>query len=217
MKAGVLILMLCTSFCFADSSNFQSEVTIYSGVSFLEVDSDAPVPCIYCEVLFGPIDYTLTQSVDSTFLFGAKVGRYIHKNIEVEGNFSIGPSRDVTITNNYFCPPGDVCPLPADELYYPIFFEEQNAVTYYYDGNFVYNFHAGSITPFFSIGLGGVSTNVHPETVHDFALLFGGGAKFYFDHVGLRFELVDRVLTNYFLTDDTEHDLQVQYGVLFGF
>ena len=213
MKATLFILILFSSFCFADET-WRNELTVYSGISFLNAETEFN-PCPICEGIVGPIDFTTTQSLDSSFVIGFKYGHYFNENMEVEGNFSIAPTRDLRTESGIFCPPGVVCPLT--DFFPPFFFDEQNAVTYYYDGNFVYNFHAGRITPFLSAGLGGISTAIKPETQHDLALTFGGGAKFTFENVGFRIEVNDRVIPDYFLTSNTENDLQVQYGVIFGF
>jgi len=211
------IFILVCSFCFADS-DWRNEVTIYSGISFVNAQHEGGF-CLACEIPIPvdipPFSFVTKESVDNSFLIGFKYGHYFNENIEVEGNFSIAPNRKIEIESGFVCPPGVICPL-VDLA--PVLFQKLSAVTYYYDGNFVYNFPTGKITPFFSAGMGGVSTDRDFfDTEHDLALTFGGGAKFTFEHVGFRIEVNDRVIPNYFLTDDTENDLQIQYGVMFGF
>jgi Outer membrane protein beta-barrel domain len=216
VKATWIILILFSSFCFADS-DWRNEVTIYSGVSFLnaEHEGDFCLPCVIPVDHVGPFDFISRESVDTSLLIGFKYGHYFNENIEVEGNFSIAPSRNIETETGFFCDPGVVCPLSD---FAPILFRKENAVTYYYDGNFVYNFPTGKITPFISAGMGGISTEREfAGTQHDLALTFGGGAKFTFEHVGFRIEVNDRVIPEYFLTHDLENDLQIQYGVMIGF
>jgi len=206
----ILVLVLFSTFCIADN-DWKNEATVYSGISFSNAETEQEL-CPFCAL---PITFTSRQSVSSSVLFGFKYGHYFTENIEVEGNFSIGPNREIEIENSFFCPPGEICPLEPQA---PFTLLKQNAVTYYYDGNFVYNFPTSKVTPFFSAGLGGVSTDRDFfDTEHDLALTFGGGAKFRFENVGFRIEVVDRIIPDYFLTNDTENDLQVQYGVMFRF
>jgi len=217
MRITILVLILFSTVSYADDA-WKNEWTIYSGISFLNAENEFN-PCPICESIPIPvvsqIDFTTTQSVDTSVLIGFKYGRYFNDNIEVEGNFGIAPTRDIRLESGFSCPPGEVCPLR--DFLAPFFSGQENAITYYYDGNFVYNFHVGRIRPFFSAGLGGVSTDTTVGIRNDVALVFGGGAKFRFQNVGFRIEVNDRVIPDYFLTQDTQNDLQVQYGFLFGF
>ncbi|PWT92124.1 MAG: hypothetical protein C5B54_04070, partial [Acidobacteria bacterium] len=98
----------------------------------------------------------------------------------------------------------------------PIFFSEGNAVSYDYDGNFVYNITHGNVRPYVTVGIGGVSTDAEQNSKTNFAFNYGGGAKFLFKNIGVRFEVNDHLTPNHWLTGKTEHDLQIQYGFLFG-
>ena len=188
-----------------------TEITIYSGISFPNLDVESQ-PCIFCAGPF-PVDVivplTTTTSLGHSFLFGVKAGVYLNPNIQLEGNFGIAPHQEFRQVSGIFCPPGQICPL------IPVFLYQQNVVSYFYDGDFVYNFMKGNVRPFAEVGLGATSANVRDTTSTDFTLVYGGGAKFYFRNFGFRFEVNDHLTPNNFLTKDTEHYVQVQYGFLF--
>jgi outer membrane protein with beta-barrel domain len=189
-----LLLLVC-----AASAGEGMEVTIHSGWSFLNADHREPS-------FFG-----IRTTVESSPLFGVKAGYYLNDRFEAEGQFAIAPSHNVITDNSFVCPPGQVCPL--FEL--PFFHRERNMVSYQYGGSFVYNFTRGDARPFASFGVGGVSSHVDDVTRTEFAMQAGGGVKFYFQKLGLRFEVIDQIIPDYSLTGRTEHDVQVQYGVMF--
>jgi hypothetical protein len=186
------------------------EITIHSGWSFADSETSYN-PCPYC---LAPIDYIATNSLGSSMLFGTKVAANLNRSMQVEGSFAVAPNRSLQSQNGYVCIPELPCPA-GDLIYPPIYYTETNAVSYQYGGSFVYNLATRNVTPFFIFGIGGYSTDTNEKAHHDFALNIGAGAKFYFDKVGLRFEVSDSVIPDYFLTGKTEHDLQVQYGFVF--
>lgn len=183
------------------------EVTVHSGWSFIDVEKRDPI-CLVCEFPF----FENTTTVNNSPLFGFKAGVYLSSHAEVEGRFSVSPNHNVITDNSFICPPGQICPLR--DLYFPFYHLERNMVAYNYGGNFIYNFTTSDVRPFVTFGVGGVSSDVDQFTSHDFALQYGGGAKFYFGRAGLRLEVVDQLIPNYFLTSKTQHDVQVQYGIV---
>ena len=120
----------------------------------------------------------------------------------------MAPNHDVTTANGFVCI-DEVCP------YIPSFLLERNMVVYDYDANFLYNILTGDVQPYFTIGVGGVASDLDNDVRNDFAFNYGGGAKFWFKKVGVRFELNDHVIPDYFLTSKTEHNVQIQYGFVF--
>jgi len=218
MRAKILLILLLTlgaQIALADEIFKRTEITIYSGWSFLDIKNPNAGCLIICPPLpaLGP-DFAILneETVKSSVLFGFKAGQYLNPHMEVEGNFTIAPNHGFAQTVRVVCAPGEICPLIA----FPDFLKQENFVAYNYDGNFVYNILSGNIRPYVTIGAGGVSTDTQEGVRTNFAFNFGGGAKFYLGKIGLRFELNDHLIPNYFLTDKTEHDLQLQYGVVFG-
>jgi Outer membrane protein beta-barrel domain len=220
MRAKILLVLLLTltaRMALADNVQRKTEITIYSGWSFLDATNRAGGCLIICvdppvPVPFPGFAIINEQKVKSSVLFGFKAGEYLNPHMELEGNFAIAPHHRFEQSIRVECSPGEICPLIA----LPDFLREQNFVAYNYDGNFVYHFVTGNIRPFLDIGAGGVSTDTENGVRTNFAFNFGGGAKFYLGKIGLRFELNDHLIPNYFLTEKTENDLQLQYGIVFG-
>lgn len=204
------------------SLHAQTEITVYSGFSFVNAQG-ITAPCLACAgpvVSPGlPIPFFQTRrTLDGGFLIGFKGGYHFNENVEVEGNFSVAPKQKLTTETFFQCPPGIVCPLQrnaAGLAIFPFLNESRNVVSYYYDGDMVYNILLRHVTPFVEAGLGGVSSDSGSGTETDLAFNFGGGAKFPFRRFALRLELNDHVIASHFVSGKTEHDLQVQYGVLF--
>ena len=183
------------------------EVTINSGWSFNNADVEFG-PCPVCQYILPP--FTTTTSVSDSILIGFKTAYFLNQRSAIEGSFSISPNHDVKTQSRFVCRE-EVCPL----LFIPDFLSDRNMVVYQYDANFLYSLLTGDVQPYITIGVGGVASDLDNDVRNDFAINYGGGAKFWFKKVGLRFEVNDHVITNYFLTDKTEHNLQIQYGFAF--
>ena len=206
----LLVLLFSNSALQAQEPEKKSEITIYSGISFLDVE-DVTEPCLLC---LSPLPALIqTSTLDGGFLIGFKFGYYLNETVEVEGNFSVAPNQDFTLQSSIFCP-AEPCPLMQGE-FAPVIFFEKRAVSYAYNGNLVYNLNGKTVTPFVTAGIGGMSTDLQEEVHSDFVFNFGGGTKFHFKNVGVRFELNDQVIPDHFLSGKTEHDLQIQYGFFF--
>lgn len=211
-KMLILVALLAQGAAWADSPARTSEITIFSGWSFLNAEQQVEV-CPFCLYPYpSPIAET---EVKQSVLLGFKAGYYINGNFEVEGGFGIAPNHNVRFSNNQIvCIPEFPCPADKSDLL-PYFTTPENLVAYQYEGNFVYNITTGDVRPFVTFGVGGVSSDLQAGARHNFALNFGGGSKFYFKKMGIRLEVNDHVLPSYFLNDKTEHDLQIQYGFVF--
>lgn len=187
------------------------EITVHSGWSFLNAKVEYPV----CPVCFPPYPYPQSESkINQSALFGFKTGVYLNDRFEVEGAFAVAPNHNHDFSNSQICIPENPCVLARDFIV-PFGNQRENVVTYQYEGNFVYNFLKGDTKPFFTFGIGGVSSDFEQTVANNFAFNFGGGTKFYFNNVGVRLEVNDHVMPNYFLNQKTEHDVQIQYGLIF--
>ena len=211
MHRGLILLFIVLSvsgLAAAEPPDGKTEITVHSGWSFLNAEIRTN-PCPICAI---PIDLTSTTTLRGSMMFGFKGGYYINRTMEVEGGFAVAPGHQVERRGIFICTSGFPCPAIA---IFPTTVADTNAVSYQYEGNFVYNLNAGGVSPFMTFGVGGVSTALSGSTRSNFAFNYGGGAKFYFGNLGLRLEVNDHVIPNYFLNDKTEHDLQVQYGFVF--
>lgn len=196
----VLLLISATALRAADV-----EITIQSGWSFNNADSEIG-PCIVCDYIVPPL--TTTTSVDSSISIGIKTAYFLNNHSAIEGSFLVAPNHDVTTVSGIFCR-DEVCPL------IPTYLVERNMVAYQYDANFLYNILTNDVQPYITIGIGGVASDLDNDVRNNFAFNYGGGAKFWFKKVGLRFELNDHLIPNYFLSDKTAHNVQIQYGFVF--
>lgn len=210
MKNVCIILSAIVIILFADSvvRAGDTEITIHSGWSFNSTDLEFG-PCLECLGPFPP--FISKTSVDDSVTLGVKAAYFLNERAGIEGGFSISPGHNVITERTVFCRE-DPCPL----ILLPDFLFERNMVVYQYDGNFLYNLLTGDVQPYITIGVGGVASDLDNDTRNDFAFNYGGGAKFWFKKVALRFEINDHVIPDYFLTEKTEHNLQVQYGFVFG-
>jgi len=195
---------------YANESN-NLELTIYSGYSSLNVKGNA-ILLDELRTKIGLID--LNHTLKGSFLFGAKLAYYLNKNLEIEAIIGIAPGHDLKSKFRYDCPPGKICMLNDIENFLPTYSE--NIIAYNYDSNLIYNFNTdGKILPYISAGLGGVSYDIN-DTVKTMATINAGiGIKWYLKNIGLRFELNEHAILNHFLSEKTEYNFQIQYGLLF--
>lgn len=204
MKHSIIAALMLISGTVLYADNV--EITIHSGWSFNTADLEFG-PCIECATILPP--FTTTTSVSDSFLIGIKTAYFLNSRSAIEGGFAVAPNHDVNTQNSVFCR-DEVCPLLPDFLF------ERNMVVYQYEGNFLYNILTGDVQPYITIGVGGVASDLDNDVRNNFAINYGGGAKFWFKKVGVRFELNDHLIPNYFLSNKTEHNLQIQYGFVFG-
>jgi hypothetical protein len=197
----VLLLISVTVVLQADDV----EITIHSGWSFNNADFEIE-PCFECLSPLPP--FVTTTSVDGSVSIGIKTAYFLNSRSAIEGGFLVSPNHDVITERRVFCRE-QPCPLLPDFLF------ERNMVVYQYDANFLYNLLTGDVQPFITIGIGGVVSDLDNDVRNNFALNYGGGAKFWFKKIGLRFELNDHLIPDYFLSNKTEHNLQIQYGFVF--
>ncbi|MCI0443317.1 porin family protein [bacterium] len=199
----VAVLLLISSAVVVRADNV--EITIHSGWSFNTADFEIQ-PCFLCLSILPP--FTSTTSVDSSISIGIKTAYFLNSRSAIEGSFEVSPNHDVITERRVFCRQ-EPCPALPDFLF------ERNMVVYQYDANFLYTVLTGDVQPYFTIGVGGVASDLDNDVKNNFAFNYGGGAKFRFKKVGLRFEFNDHVIPDYFLSNKTAHDLQIQYGFFF--
>jgi hypothetical protein len=195
---GCLLIPACL---FAGDIEKNLELTIFTGDSLgkYSIDETFSFPPNKGGVVL-PIVYMVKGSVDNSVLFGGSIGYYFNKHSEIEGIFGIAPSHRLREIQN-------LGPSPLD----------QNIVTYNYDANYVYNINWKSVRPFFTAGIGMISRDGHGDTDHDLSYNFGTGAKIYFKNIGLRFEVNDHIVPDYFQTGTNKHVVRIQSGLMFNF
>lgn len=200
----------------------KSEITVYSGWSFPGID-DTLKTCFLCPLTFDPtapeFAQVETRKLGGSMMVGFKYSRSLNNKMAIEGNFGLAPNHKLEATSGIVCPPNEfICPLLGEpNPLTPVFFQQLKVVSYHYDVSFVYHFTTGQVKPYLLAGIGGISSDPEADLQTDFAWVFGAGSKFYVGkNTGLRFEVNDHLIPNHFLTDKKEHDVQIQYGFVFG-
>jgi hypothetical protein len=198
-KFFLLSFILFAGWVFATEVDKPLEFTVYSGVSLAADTLENSGPCFRGLDCPGGV-FTSKISVNNSALFGFGVGYYFTRNFELEGNFAIAPTHQFRSETN-------VVGFVDQDL---------NLVSYNYDANFVYNFDWKGIRPFLTAGIGGI-TRDNISVTTDFTYNFGIGTKFYYKDLGLRLELKDQIIPDYFQLGNKKNVLQIQSGIFFGF
>lgn len=197
-KFFLLSFLLIAGWVVANEVDKPLEFTVYSGVSLatdtLEVTSLCPRG-LDCS---GDI-FRMKNSVNNSALCGFGAGYYFTRNFELQGNFSIAPAHQF-----------------RSETTLRGLNQDFNLVSYNYDANLVYNFDWKGIRPFLTAGIGGITRDSISVTT-DFTYNFGIGTKFYYKDLGLRLELKDHIIPDYFQLGKKKHVPQIQSGIFFGF
>jgi Outer membrane protein beta-barrel domain len=207
IKIVIACLLLISACSIIRADNI--EITIHSGWSFIDAESQFGL-CRECPT-FPPFRNITTNTLNDSLMIGIKTAYFLNAHSGIEGSFAVSPNHDVVTTRRFVCPDG----LPCPRIFIPDILIERNMVAYQYDANFLYNLLTDDVQPYVIFGVGGVASDFNNDIRNDFAFNFGGGAKFWFKKIGVRFEVNDHVIPDYFLTSKTEHDLQVQYGFVF--
>jgi hypothetical protein len=199
-KLYVLSFFLIAGSVFAGEVAKPLEFTFYSGVSLASDRLENTTPCPNTlECVGGP--FHMKNTVSNSPLFGFGVGYYFTKNLELEGNFAVAPAIQFRSDSN---------------LITPIALFGVNVVTYNYDGNLVYNFDWKGMTPFLTAGIGGItrdSLSVNTDLTYN----FGGGVKYYYKSLGLKLEIKDRIIPDFFQLGTKKNVFQIQPGIFFRF
>jgi hypothetical protein len=200
LKLFVLSFFLLAGSLLADEIAKPLEFTFYSGVSLAAdtlQNNTFPCPSGVC---YGDTLH-LKNTVNNSPLFGFGVGYYFTKNLELEGNFAIAPAIQFHSESNVTA---------------PISHFDVNVVSYNYDGNLVYNFDWKGMRPFLTAGIGGITRD--ELSVHsDFTYNFGGGVKYDYKNMGLKLEVKDQIIPDFFRLNTKKNVFQIQPGIFFRF
>ncbi len=84
---------------------------------------------------------------------------------------------------------------------------------YQYGLGVAYDLTHGDVRPYLIVGVGGISYDTPDAVKTSFAVTVGAGGRLFFgERTGVRIEVVDRIVTDNFVTGDVENDLQVVAG-----
>jgi hypothetical protein len=167
-----------------------------------------------------PVRFEGETTLGSSVLLGARYSRLIKDRLAVEADLSVGPSHERE-TRGRGCI-AEVC-IAADDLRERgrgrggVGFGEGSVTGWRYGAGLAYELTGGDVRPLVTLGAGAVSWDGDRESETDFVLRFGAGLKVYFGRVGARVDVVDHLVLDHFLSEETEHDVHVTAGLLVRF
>lgn len=198
----------------------RNELTVLAGVSLTSPEESNPVDPRVLQT-GGPLTaifpFVIRTSValDSSAEFGARYGRYLTDSLSVSADFSIAPAHKLTERLEFGCPDLRLCilalPPPNTTLLAPDEITTR-VVAYHYGGNVNFDLLKGNLRPTIIAGLGAVTYDLDTRKETQFALRVGGGLRADTGPFVIRVELVDVIMTDHFVTKDSEHDLHVRVG-----
>lgn len=223
-----LALALAAPIAVAGGEGGRTEITLLLGASLQEPSMTRRFPDFYY-LRGGPTPlsgFEERTSLGGSVLQGFKVGRALGDRVVLEAGFSIAPTHERRIESDFpgsHCPEcvvaydgttsvatsdGHLIPFPVPGLL------EERVVAYGYDAGMTFDLATGAVRPYVLLGAGGVTYDASTEpTQTDFRLSLGGGLRLGSGSVRARVEVVDALTPDHFLTGDTEHDVQVRFGV----
>jgi hypothetical protein len=160
------------------------------------------------------------EAIDGSALLGIRLGRRLGRRFVVEGGVAVEPGHQLEETVRLICSP----PLCSPEQS-GIYGSTRASVSLLsYELSVGYEITAGRVRPYLRAGLGAVAyagaplerlgeeASFDPKTTTTF--VGGAGVDIELGAVAARIEAVDRVQHRHFVTGKSEHDLQVQIGLV---
>jgi hypothetical protein len=160
-----------------------------------------------------PVSFSGENSIGSSALFGARYSRL------VEADLTVAPGHEVEARASGCI--GDLCFGSDDARGFAgrigRGLGERNVTAWHYGAGLAYELTRGDVRPVVTLGAGAVTWDGAREAGTDFVFRFGAGLKILFGHVGARVDVVDHLVIDQFLTQDTEHDVHATAGLLVRF
>jgi len=219
----------------APAAEPKNEIVVFGGASILDAtrsrDTTVALPAWMGDRWpgFPNVQFRAEASLGGSALFGARYSRYVKGRLAVEADLAVAPTHDVeaggelcldgrcfgTADGGRMRGPWGMGPgggdLDLDEL------RSRNQTAWHYGAGLAYDITGGEVRPLVVFGAGGVSYSGGFESSTDFALRLGLGLKVLFGNLGGRADVVDHLVTDHFLTGETEHDIHVTAGFLVRF
>jgi hypothetical protein len=192
------------------------ELGLFAGASLLEArtrpgtgnvalpDVVRPPPPIFV--------ITSASTLGPSFLLGFRVGYRMTGRVAVEATFGAAPSATQRTEYTIVC---DLrpCPLaiPSDILVRRP--TGDKVAAYHYDAGALVSLGGRLVQPFLSGGLGGVTYDAPERARTNFAFVVGVGVRIGTGSFQARVEATDHIILDHYLTQGTEHDVQLLGGV----
>lgn len=185
----------------------RTELSVMFGASLLEASRDdgGVIPLFQRIFASNAFIGQPTTRLGGSLVGAVRVGHYLNDRAAFEVGLSVSPSHELRAEAS--CP--DYCLVP---IYWPYPFA-QRSVAYGYDAAFTYDVIGGGTRPFLSFGAGGVTHAFQDYSEKDFRINVGAGVKLGHGRLRGRLEVIDHVTLDHFLSQRTEHDVQVRGGV----
>jgi hypothetical protein len=196
----------------------RSELTIFGGATLKTLRGDGTP---FFPILL-PAIYTLRTELDGGALLGVRFTRYLTSRAAVELDLTVVPSQDLAfrgepVCGGFPCRDRFVClAIGCPVLGIPEYLIEERLTSWQYSAAFTYDLTQGDVRPYLgaafgastAVGLDQSHTDVRPGLV--LGVKLGGG------RLRGRFEVGDFLTSSHFLTDRSEHDVQVRAGLTVG-
>ena len=205
----------------------RNELAVFGGLSLVTLTSSTTIDPIILQnnqplipLIFPPVIIERTRTFDGGGEFGVRYGRDLTETITITGDFSLVPGHELTDATSVGCPEPLFCiAAPAIRLIAPDFRLSQRVSAYHYGGGLRLNLlrdrlKSGTLTPSVIAGLGGVTFATADASETDLAFRAGGSLSVALRSVTAGFEIVDVIVSDHFVTGETEHD--VHFRVAFG-
>jgi hypothetical protein len=219
----------------------KNEIVVFGGASLLDASRSGQsqvfpldrVTSIGRQFGFGrnpiplpPVSFSAQSEIGASALFGARYTRQIKDRLALEADLTIAPGHEVE-TSGSGCV-GDLCFGQDGGRDFDgrggrgfggrgVPFGDRNVTAWHYGGGLAYELTGGDVRPVVILGAGAVSWDGAREAGTDFVFRFGAGLKVLFGRVGARVDVVDHLVIDQFLTNDTEHDVHATAGLLVRF
>jgi hypothetical protein len=177
------------------------------------------------------VSFSTESEIGSSALFGARYTRQIKDRLGLEADLTVAPGHDIE-TRGSGCI-GELC-FGQDGgrdfngrdfdgrggrgfVGRGVPFGDRDVTAWHYGAGLAYELTRGDVRPLLILGAGAVTWNGAREAETDFVFRFGAGLKILFGRVGARVDVVDHLIVDQFLTNETEHDVHATAGLLVKF
>jgi hypothetical protein len=172
------------------------------------------------------VSFSTESEIGASALFGARYTRQIKDRLGLEADLTVAPGHDIE-TRGSGCI-GDLCIGQDGGRDFDgrggrgffgrgVPFGDRDVTAWHYGAGLAYELTRGDVRPFLILGAGAVTWDGAREAETDFVFRFGAGLKILFGRVGARVDVVDHLIVDQFLTNETEHDVHATAGLLVKF
>jgi hypothetical protein len=231
-RAAVLVVLLGLSApaALADdpAEAAANEVVVFGGAAILDasrsVERTIELPSLPGRPGLPDIRFGARNEIGTSALFGARYSRRIKERLAVEVDLAVAPDHGLE-TKGSLCVGGrcfgdgrgglDGIVLPASLPREAL--RDGDVTAWHYGAGLAYELASGDLRPLLVAGAGGVTWSGAGDSETDLVFRFGAGLKILFGRVGARIDVVDHLVLDHFLSEESEHDVHASAGLLVRF